>query len=136
MYPATFRHLHPIGACQDNINNDYTRKIEHTREIGSGFHVMNTLLLYTFSRQISSAAQTIPIRSWRPAYKQIRCHSSSSQYSSFRTFCNSTSFRMKEAIVSKGPKVALHDVPVPKPGPDQVLIKVVVSGSNPKVQSF
>ncbi|KAF4552828.1 Hypothetical protein D9617_9g026190 [Elsinoe fawcettii] len=39
---------------------------------------------------------------------------------------------MKEATVSKGPAVKVVDVDVPKPGPDQVLIKVVVSGSNPK----
>lgn len=40
--------------------------------------------------------------------------------------------KMKEAIVAKGPKVTLHDVPVPTPNADQVLIKVVYSGSNPK----
>jgi len=39
---------------------------------------------------------------------------------------------MKEAIVAKGPKVTIHDVPIPKPGPSQVLIKVIYSGSNPK----
>ncbi|KAI1355510.1 GroES-like protein [Xylaria sp. FL0043] len=39
---------------------------------------------------------------------------------------------MKEAVVSKGPKVEIIDSPVPKPGPEQVVIKVVVSGSNPK----
>ncbi|KUJ20667.1 GroES-like protein [Mollisia scopiformis] len=39
---------------------------------------------------------------------------------------------MKEAIVDKGPKVTIHDVPIPKPNADQVLIKVVYSGSNPK----
>ncbi|RFU36293.1 hypothetical protein B7463_g38, partial [Scytalidium lignicola] len=39
---------------------------------------------------------------------------------------------MKEAIVSAGPKVQLINSPVPKPTADQVLIKVVVSGSNPK----
>jgi NADPH:quinone reductase-like Zn-dependent oxidoreductase len=39
---------------------------------------------------------------------------------------------MKEAIVAAGPKVTIHDVPVPKPNADQVLIKVVYSGSNPK----
>ncbi|KAJ9131808.1 Protein TOXD [Pleurostoma richardsiae] len=39
---------------------------------------------------------------------------------------------MKEAIVSAGPKVKIVDSPVPEPSDDQVLIKVVVSGSNPK----
>ncbi|KAI1209337.1 GroES-like protein [Annulohypoxylon truncatum] len=39
---------------------------------------------------------------------------------------------MKEAIVSKGLKVEIVDSPIPKPNADQVLIKVVVSGSNPK----
>lgn len=39
---------------------------------------------------------------------------------------------MKEAFIAEGPKVHIKDVPIPKPGPGQVLIKVVVSGSNPK----
>jgi len=39
---------------------------------------------------------------------------------------------MKEAIVSEGPKVKIVDSPIPEPGPEQVVIKVVVSGSNPK----
>ncbi|KAJ8105852.1 hypothetical protein ONZ43_g7257 [Nemania bipapillata] len=39
---------------------------------------------------------------------------------------------MKEAVISKGPKVQIIDSPIPKPEPDQVVIKVVVSGSNPK----
>ncbi len=39
---------------------------------------------------------------------------------------------MKEAIVAKGPKVTIHEVIIPKPNADQVLIKVVVSGSYPK----
>jgi NADPH2:quinone reductase len=39
---------------------------------------------------------------------------------------------MKEAIVAKGPKVSLHDVPIPTLTPDQVLIRVIYSGSNPK----
>ena len=38
---------------------------------------------------------------------------------------------MKEAIVSAGPKVHIVDSPIPIPEPDQVVIKVVVSGSNP-----
>lgn len=45
--------------------------------------------------------------------------------------------KMKVALVSKTPegKLAVEvkdDVPIPKPGPKQVLIKVVVSGTNPK----
>lgn len=39
---------------------------------------------------------------------------------------------MKEALISSGPKVNIVDTPIPKPGPDQVIIKVVYSGSNPK----
>ncbi|KAL2869686.1 zinc-binding alcohol dehydrogenase family protein [Aspergillus lucknowensis] len=39
---------------------------------------------------------------------------------------------MKEALVHKGPSVQIIDSPIPAPGPDQVLIKVVVSGTNPK----
>lgn len=39
---------------------------------------------------------------------------------------------MKEAVVAKGPKVTIQDVPIPEPKADQVVIKVVVSGSNPK----
>ncbi|KAI8957429.1 GroES-like protein [Daldinia sp. FL1419] len=39
---------------------------------------------------------------------------------------------MKEVLVAPGPKVQFIDSPIPKPGPDDVLIKVVVSGSNPK----
>ncbi|KAL6702507.1 hypothetical protein ACN47E_001597 [Coniothyrium glycines] len=39
---------------------------------------------------------------------------------------------MKEVQVSKGLKTVIHDVPIPEPAPDQVVIRVVVSGSNPK----
>ncbi|KAI0203487.1 GroES-like protein [Astrocystis sublimbata] len=39
---------------------------------------------------------------------------------------------MKEAVVSKGPKVEIIDSPIPKPEADQLITKVVVSGSNPK----
>lgn len=39
---------------------------------------------------------------------------------------------MKEAIVKKDLTVEIIDSEIPKPGPDQVLIKVVVSGCNPK----
>jgi hypothetical protein len=39
---------------------------------------------------------------------------------------------MKEALISTGPKVEIVDTPIPKAGRDQVVIKVVYSGSNPK----
>lgn len=39
---------------------------------------------------------------------------------------------MKEAHVAKDLSVSIKDVPIPEPGPGQILIKVVVSGSNPK----
>lgn len=39
---------------------------------------------------------------------------------------------MKEAIVKPDLTVEVVDSPIPKPGAKQVLIKVIVSGSNPK----
>jgi len=39
---------------------------------------------------------------------------------------------MKEAIVQTDLSVQIVDSPVPTPNADQVLIKVAVSGSNPK----
>jgi NADPH:quinone reductase len=39
---------------------------------------------------------------------------------------------MKEAFVNTDLSVEIKDSPVPKPGPGDVLIKVAVSGSNPK----
>lgn len=39
---------------------------------------------------------------------------------------------MKEAFLTAGPKVQIKDSPIPEPKADQVLIKVIVSGSNPK----
>ncbi|KAF2263069.1 GroES-like protein [Lojkania enalia] len=39
---------------------------------------------------------------------------------------------MKDAIVSKGPKVRVVESEMPTPEPEQLVIKVVVSGSNPK----
>lgn len=39
---------------------------------------------------------------------------------------------MKEALVRKGLSVEIVDTPVPTPRADEVLIKVVVSGTNPK----
>lgn len=39
---------------------------------------------------------------------------------------------MKSAVIHAGPKVVVEDVPIPKPGPKQVLIQIIYSGSNPK----
>ncbi|GES58886.1 GroES-like protein [Aspergillus terreus] len=39
---------------------------------------------------------------------------------------------MKEAIVAPGPIVTITDSPIPVPEPDQLLIQVIVSGTNPK----
>jgi NADPH:quinone reductase-like Zn-dependent oxidoreductase len=39
---------------------------------------------------------------------------------------------VKEALVGKGPKVTIRDTDIPKAGSHQLVIKVVVSGSNPK----
>ncbi|KAL0264393.1 hypothetical protein SLS55_000342 [Diplodia seriata] len=39
---------------------------------------------------------------------------------------------MKEVLVTDAENVEIVDSPIPTPGPDQVVIKVVVSGSNPK----
>jgi NADPH:quinone reductase-like Zn-dependent oxidoreductase len=39
---------------------------------------------------------------------------------------------MKEAVVDKSTTVTIRDTPIPTHGPAQVLIHVVVSGTNPK----
>ncbi|KAK3392753.1 alcohol dehydrogenase-like protein [Podospora didyma] len=39
---------------------------------------------------------------------------------------------MKEAVVAPGPTVKIIDSPIPEPNDDQVRIKIVVSGTNPK----
>jgi len=39
---------------------------------------------------------------------------------------------MKEAIVYPDQHVEIQDVGIPEPGPEQVVIRVVVSGLNPK----
>jgi NADPH:quinone reductase-like Zn-dependent oxidoreductase len=39
---------------------------------------------------------------------------------------------MKEALITTGPKVNIVDSEIPKAGKDQVVVKVVFSGSNPK----
>ncbi|KAL8649630.1 MAG: hypothetical protein Q9210_004289 [Variospora velana] len=39
---------------------------------------------------------------------------------------------MQEVIVHEGPRIAFVGSPIPKPGPDQIVIKVNVAGCNPK----
>jgi NADPH:quinone reductase-like Zn-dependent oxidoreductase len=39
---------------------------------------------------------------------------------------------MKEAIVQLDLSVKIQEIDIPTPGPDQVVIKVAYSGSNPK----
>jgi NADPH2:quinone reductase len=39
---------------------------------------------------------------------------------------------MKEAVVQKDLSVQIRDLPVPKPGPGEVLIKIAYAGCNPK----
>ena len=41
---------------------------------------------------------------------------------------------MKEVIVHPTPTLhtTIHDVPIPTPGPDELVIKVIVAGTNPK----
>ena len=78
--------------------------------------------------------RSIALLSPKTQYTRINC---SHRYlyiptSSLANFTTSPRFNMREAIVAKGPKVTIHDVPVPKPGTSQILIKVVYSGSNPK----
>ncbi|KAF4446288.1 fusarubin cluster-oxidoreductase [Fusarium austroafricanum] len=43
-----------------------------------------------------------------------------------------TASTMKEAIVSRGPKVRIIDSPIPKAEPGQIVTKIVFAGSNPK----
>jgi NADPH2:quinone reductase len=45
---------------------------------------------------------------------------------------------MKEAVVHPLPEISveIHDVPIPSPSPDQVVIKVEVAGSNVKGTPF
>ncbi|KAJ0137948.1 Late secretory pathway protein AVL9 [Fusarium oxysporum f. sp. albedinis] len=53
-----------------------------------------------------------------------RLHALSSHIRAART--------MKEAIVSRGPKVHIIESEIPKPGPGQVVVKIEYAGSNPK----
>lgn len=39
---------------------------------------------------------------------------------------------MQEVIVHEGPRTAFAGSPIPKPGPDQIVIRVDVAGCNPK----
>jgi NADPH:quinone reductase-like Zn-dependent oxidoreductase len=43
---------------------------------------------------------------------------------------------MKEAIVAPDISVSFIDSPIPTPGPRQILVKVIVAGTNPKDWKF
>lgn len=43
---------------------------------------------------------------------------------------------MKEAIVSPDTDVTIQDSPIPKPGRQEILVKVVIAGTNPKDWQF
>lgn len=55
-----------------------------------------------------------------PVYQFNRPNTFSLSHPPANTFAKSARFNMREAIVAKGPKVSIHDVPVPKPNADQV----------------
>jgi NADPH:quinone reductase len=43
---------------------------------------------------------------------------------------------MKEALVAADVSVTIHDVAIPTPGPHEILVKVVIAGTNPKDWKF
>lgn len=43
---------------------------------------------------------------------------------------------MKEAIVAPDATVTITDSPIPSPGPREILVKVIVAGTNPKDWKF
>lgn len=84
------------------------------------------LIRLFFHSRIQHLTPTLSVyRCVKPLYPKIH-------FIPRRSFTRSRQLNMKSAIVAKGPKVTINDVPIPKPGPNQVLIKVVYSGSNPK----
>jgi hypothetical protein len=97
------------------------------------YHAMSApVLLQTINRQVFNRA--VKPRNWNSQSTLINYPYLCTRYISRveRNFTTSTQFKMKEAVVAKGPKVTIHDVPTPKPGANQVLIKVIYSGCNPK----
>lgn len=63
---------------------------------------------------------------------KARCGASFSRLQTPRTNKQIQFVRMKEAVVDKATEVTIRDVDIPVAQPGQVLIKVVVSGTNPK----
>lgn len=63
----------------------------------------------------------------RSSYGMLGC----SLHQQFRYISVQVS-KMKEAVVDKATKVTLRDIDIPVAKPGQVLIKVIVSGTNPK----
>lgn len=79
-----------------------------------------TVRIYLGNTRSSSTCAT-----WSSNYS----HEGSNCPSRYFYYFNST---LGSELIVTGPRVEIVDSPIPKPNADQVLIKVVVSGSNPK----
>jgi hypothetical protein len=116
------------------ISNYSAKRVQISFLIYHDYHTMKASIFRTnFHRGLFNRVNTK--QSLKSTSKSvIRLQATPSHFinTSRRTFKSSRIFNMKEAIVAKGPKVTIHDVPIPKPNADQVLIKVIYSGSNPK----
>jgi hypothetical protein len=116
-------------ACQTRVNHLITNLPNIKSDITIS-HVMNSSIRTYLNRTLVC----IPIQSWTPSsYCLSRTRTFKATLPNQRSFSNSAkSLKMKEAIVSKGPTVNIQEVPIPTPNADQVLIKVIYSGTNPK----
>lgn len=65
--------------------------------------------------------------------KRLKIHSKNSSHVNQSEF-TTKHIKMKEVIVHPTPELhtSIHEVPIPEPGPDEAVIKVIVAGSNPK----
>jgi hypothetical protein len=64
-------------------------------------------------------------------FSRLRNHASLDRLQALSSHVRAAS-TMKEAIVSRDPKVKIIDSPIPKAGPGQVVTKIAIAGSNPK----
>jgi len=122
------RHAADDG-CQSRVNHLITNSPNVKSDITIS-PVMNSSIRSYLNRTLVS----LPVQSWASSsYCLNRTPTFKATLPSQRSFSISArSLNMKEAIVSKGPAVNIQEVPIPTPNADQVLIKVVFSGTNPK----